>query len=256
MNTLKYRFCPAKLFFIILVLATLITSAFFFQKHSTEIIAWVNQLGWIAPLLFLAIYCLATVLFLPTMVLTLAGGAIFGPLFGTVLNLFGATLGAACCFLITRHLISDWFSKKKGAKLSKLIHDVDQKGWSIVALLRLFPVIPFNVVNYGLGVTGLRFRTYLLTTFVFLIPAEIIYTYCGYAGMDALSKQGTFYRNGGIIISAIAILVLCALKFGLLNIKKFRVKQSKETLDVLTKDDLVQTPFHPKQAPSEYPAGN
>lgn len=225
---MKYPIHPTKIFFIILALVTLITSAYIFQKYSTEIIHWVDQLGWMAPLLFLIIYCLATIMFLPTLVITMAGGAIFGPLFGALLNLFGATWGAACSFLITRHLISDWFSRKKGVKLSKLIDEVDQRGWMFIALLRLFPIIPFNIVNYGLGVTGIKFRTYLITTFIFLIPPEIIYTYFGYAGMDALLKQGTFYRNGGIIISGLAIITLCAFKLGLLmNVTKLRSRHVK-----------------------------
>jgi uncharacterized membrane protein YdjX (TVP38/TMEM64 family) len=229
---MKYRIHPTKIFFIVLALATLIATAYFFQKYSTEIISWVNQLGWLAPILFLILYCLATIMFLPTMVITLAGGAIFGPLFGTVLNLFGATWGAACSFLITRHLISDWVSRKKGARVSRLINEVEQKGWMFVALLRLFPIIPFNIVNYGLGVTKIRFRTYLITTFVFLIPPEIIYTYFGYAGMDILLTQGTFYRNSGIIISGIAIFILCLLKLGLLNMNKLPFKRAKKTRNI------------------------
>ncbi|MGC1183436.1 TVP38/TMEM64 family protein [Legionella sp.] len=218
----------SKIVLIILVSVTLITTAFFFQKYSIEIINWVNQLGWFTPILFLVIYCLATIMFLPTMVITLAGGAIFGPLFGTVLNLLGATLGAACSFLITRHLISDWFSRKKEAKISKLINEVDQKGWMFGALLRLFPIIPFNIVNYGLGVTGIRFRTYLLTTLIFLIPPEIIYTYFGYAGMDILLTQDSFYRNSGIIIAGVVLIILCLFKFKLISIEQFQFKRSKK----------------------------
>ncbi len=183
-----------------------------FQKHSLEIIQWIDDLGWIAPVLFIITYCLATILLLPTMVLTLAGGAIFGPVIGTMLNLIGATLGAACAFLITRHLLHDWIAQKKGPRINKLIAGVDERGWLFVAILRLFPIIPFNLVNYGLGITGIRFRLYLITTFIFLIPAEIIYTYFGYAGMDALTNRGQIYKNGGILLSGLAIIFLCVVK--------------------------------------------
>ena len=198
----------------------LILCAMALQKHSPEIIDWINELGWLAPVLFLVLYCLASLMFLPTMVLTLAGGAIFGPVIGAILNLIGATFGAAFSFLITRHLIYDWFSKKRGERLNKLIAGVDQKGWMFVAFLRLFPIIPFNIVNYGLGVTGIKFRLYIITTFIFLIPAEIIYTYFGYAGMDALSKPDHFYRNGGIILSGLGILFLCVIKLVKKNDRK------------------------------------
>jgi uncharacterized membrane protein YdjX (TVP38/TMEM64 family) len=142
------------------------------------------------------------------MVLTLAGGAIFGPIMGTVFNLIGATCGAAFSFLITRHLVYDWFSKKRGPRLKKLIAGVEQKGWMFVAFLRLFPIIPFNLVNYGMGLTAIPFKLYLITTAFFLIPAEIIYTYFGYAGRHVLTQPGQFYRSGGIVLLGLALLFL------------------------------------------------
>ncbi len=197
----------------ILAATAFITCAVLFQQHSLQIIELIDELGWLAPVLFIILYCLATLLLLPTMVLTLAGGAIFGPVFGLLLNLIGATTGAAFAFLITRHLIYEWFSRKKGEKLNQLIVGVDKKGWMFVALLRLIPIVPFNLVNYGMGVTGIKFRLYLITTFIFLIPAEIIYTYFGYVGMGAVSQPGHFYRNGGILLTSIAVLFFCIIKF-------------------------------------------
>lgn len=207
------RIHPVKAICFILAFGVFILSAMAFQQHSLEIIDYIDDLGWLAPVLFILIYCLATLMLLPTMVLTLAGGAIFGPVFGLILNLLGATSGAAFAFLVTRHLAYDWFLNKRGSRLDKLIAGVDEKGWMFVAFLRLVPIVPFNLVNYGMGITGIKFRLYITTTFIFLIPAEIIYTYFGYAGMDALSQPGHFYRNGGILLSGIAILFLCIIKF-------------------------------------------
>lgn len=183
--------------------------AILFHHHSLEIIQWINNLGWMAPVLFIITYCLATLMLLPTMVLTLAGGALFGPVIGTILNLIGATWGAACAFLITRHCLTDWFNKKKGERINKLIAGVDERGWIFVAIVRLFPIIPFNLVNYGLGVTGIKFRVYLITTFLFLIPAEIIYTYFGYAGMDALSNPAPVYKQGALLLFGLALVFIC-----------------------------------------------
>ncbi|MDP3269048.1 MAG: TVP38/TMEM64 family protein [Legionella sp.] len=212
-----------KTIFLLLTLAAFVTFALMFQKHSVEIIAWIKELGWMAPVLFVIMYSLATIMLLPTMVLTLAGGALFGPIMGTIINLIGATCGAALAFLITRHLIYDWFSTKRGEKLNKLIAGVDQKGWIFIALLRLFPIIPFNLVNYGLGVTGVSFRLYLIITLIFLIPSEIIYTYCGYAGMGALSNPGHFHSNLALIFCGLAVLFFSVVTF----IKsKVRLKKS------------------------------
>lgn len=183
-----------------------------FQRHSLEIIDWIDDLGWFAPVLFVITYTFASILFLPTMVLTLAGGALFGPIIGVLLNLVGATCGAALSFLITRHFIYDWYSRTRREGLGRLIAGVDKKGWVFVAFLRLFPIVPFNIVNYGLGLTGITFRLYLITTAAFLIPAEIIYTYFGYAGRHALTQPEQFYKSGGLVLLILALTFLCIMK--------------------------------------------
>lgn len=208
---------------LVLALVFFIIMVAFFQKHLSEIINWIDHLGWFAPLFFLMVYCFATIMFLPTIVITLAGGALFGPFFGTLLNLLGATSGAALSFLITRHLIPNWFFRKKGERLSNLICAVEQKGWGIVAFLRLVPIIPFNLVNYGLGITKIKFRSYLITTFIFLIPAEIVYTYFGYAGMEVLLKEGTFLKNSEMLLVGLVLLCLCVIKC--LHLREFRVRK-------------------------------
>ena len=191
---------PMKIFFFVLAIAAIAVCAYLFQHNAPAIINWTNTLGLIAPVFFLLLYCLATILFLPTMVLTLAGGALFGPVVGTLFNLLGATLGAACAFCISRYLAFDWLASKKNVRLTKLIAGVEGRGWQFVALLRLIPIIPFNLVNYGLGVTRIKFSHYLITTIIFLIPAEIFFTYCGYAGMDYLVHPQEFYKGNSLIL--------------------------------------------------------
>ncbi|KTD18358.1 TVP38/TMEM64 family protein [Legionella jordanis] len=193
-------FCTA------LAIAAFIASAYLFQQNAPSILNAIKHLGWLAPFLFIVIYGIATILLLPTMVLTLTGGALFGPTFGTLLNLIGASFGAALAFLISRHLATDWFSGKRGPRMNKLILGVENNGWQFVALLRLVPIIPFNLVNYGLGLTGIKFSHYLITTLIFLTPAEIVYTYCGYAGMGVLMQQNTLYKSSGILLLVFLII--------------------------------------------------
>ncbi len=206
-----------------LILMVFIICAWFFQQNMQILIASIKGLGILAPLIFIIIYCLATVLLLPTMVLTLAGGAIFGPFAGTLLNLVGATLGASSAFIISRYLAFNWFEQRRGVRLNKLIAGVEQRGWQFVALLRLIPIIPFNLVNYGLGITGIGFKLYVLTTFIFLIPAEIIYTYCGHAGVAVLSNPDAFYKNSGIV--GIVVLTLAFSVFKYIKKRQFMLKQ-------------------------------
>ncbi len=212
-----------KTLMIVVTIVAFIACAFIFQENAPLILNYIKGLGWMAPILFLLIYSLATIFLLPTMVITLAGGVLFGPLFGTLLNLIGATLGAVCAFSISRHFAIDWIASKNRPKLNKLIAGVERNGWQFVAVLRLIPIIPFNLVNYGLGLTRIKFSHYVITTFFFLAPAEIIYTYCGYAGMDALSNRISFYKSETILI--MAGLALLFLLFKLFSLYRRRFKK-------------------------------
>ena len=126
------------------------------QFDTVALETWVRDAGPVAPLLFILIYALAAVLFLPGSALTLAGGALFGPVLGTFYNLTGATLGATLAFLIARYLAADWITNKTGERVKQLINGVEGEGWRFVAFVRLVPLFPFNLLNYALGLTRLR----------------------------------------------------------------------------------------------------
>jgi len=147
---------------------------------------WIQDAGIWAPLLFMAVYAVAAVLFLPGSVLTLAGGALFGPVLGTFYNLTGATIGATLAFLIARYLASDWVADKTGGRLKQLINGVEDEGWRFVAFTRLVPLFPFNLLNYALGLTRIKLSHYLLATYICMLPGAIAYTYLGYAGREAV----------------------------------------------------------------------
>ncbi|CDZ76906.1 TVP38/TMEM64 family inner membrane protein YdjZ [Legionella massiliensis] len=213
-----------KTLWVALTIIAFIACAAVFQENAPLILNSIKGLGWLAPFLFLLLYSLATILLLPTMVLTFAGGALFGPLLGTLFNLTGATLGAVCAFAISRHLAIDWLTAQDKPKLNKLIAGVERGGWQFAALLRLIPIVPFNLVNYGLGMTRIKFSHYLFTTFVFLAPAEIIYTYCGYASMDVLTNPTPFYKNASLLILLCLIVLALILKL----VKFYRAERKQD----------------------------
>jgi len=169
--------------------------------------AWVNDAGVLAPVVFILIYALATVLFLPGSVITLAGGALFGPVLGTFYNLTGATLGASLAFLVSRYLASDWVEDKAGGKVKQLINGVEGEGWRFVAFVRLVPLFPFNLLNYALGLTKIRFLHYLIASYVFMLPGGFAYTYLGYAGREAISGGEGLIQK---VLIAIALLAVVA----------------------------------------------
>jgi uncharacterized membrane protein YdjX (TVP38/TMEM64 family)/rhodanese-related sulfurtransferase len=169
--------------------------------------AWINDAGVLAPIVFMLIYALATVLFLPGSVITLAGGALFGPVLGTFYNLTGATLGAVLAFLISRYLASDWIADKTGGRVRQLINGVEGEGWRFVAFVRLVPLFPFNLLNYALGLTKIRLLHYLIASYVFMLPGTIAYTYLGYAGREAIGGGEGLIQK---ILIALALLAVVA----------------------------------------------
>lgn len=167
--------------------------------------AWIKDFGIIAPLVFVAVYPLASVLFLPGMVMTLAGGALFGPVWGTLINLFGATLGATAAFLVARYLGADWVSRRLGGRLKDLVTGVEAEGWRFVAFVRLVPLFPYNLLNYALGLTRIRLLAFIAATFVFMAPGAFAYTYVGYAGRQAIAGGETAIQTGLIALALLAV---------------------------------------------------
>lgn len=169
--------------------------------------AWVANAGMAGPLLFMLVYAIGAVLFLPGSMLTLAGGALFGPVWGTFYNLTGATLGAALAFLIARYLVSDWARRKTrsiGGRVRNVMESMDAESWRLVAFTRLVPLCPFNLLNYALGLTRVPFLQYLLATYVFMLPGAIAYTYLGYAGREAVAGGEDLIQKGLIALALLA----------------------------------------------------
>ena len=167
--------------------------------------AWVSSFGNAGPLVFMALYAIATVLLVPGTVPTLVGGALFGPVWGTFYNLTGATIGATLAFLVARYLAADWVERKSGNRLRQLKAGVEAEGWRFVAFVRLAPFVPFFVLNYVLGLTRIRLSHYVLTTYIAMLPGALAYTYLGYAGREAVAG------GEGLIHKALLALGLLAL---------------------------------------------
>ena len=162
------------------------------------------------PLLFMLIYAVGTILFLPGSVLTLAGGALFGPVWGTFYNLTGATLGAAVAFLAARYLASAWVEQKSGKRVRQLQEGVEGEGWRFIAFVRLVPLFPFNLLNYALGLTRIRFWEYVIASWIFMLPGAIAYTYLGYVGREAVAGDADVNRMIQLGTIAFALLGVVA----------------------------------------------
>ncbi|MDB4886799.1 MAG: conserved rane protein of unknown function [Gemmatimonadetes bacterium] len=164
--------------------------------------------AFIVPLFVLA-YVAATALGLPGSVLTIAGGAIFGFGMGAALNWTGALLGAIAAYLLARSLGLDAVRRLVGRRAGRLDAVADAYGFVTVLRLRLLPVVPFNVLNFGAGLAGIPFRDYALGTALGLIPGTLVYTYFA----DALLAGAGGARRSALVRVAIAGGLLVALSF-------------------------------------------
>ncbi len=166
------------------------------------------RLGYWAPAAFVALWSVWAPLFLPGTPLGLLGGALFGPFWGTVWNLTGATLGATFAFLAARYVASDWVARKAGARLQHLLDGVEAEGWLFVAVTRLVPLFPFNLLNYALGLSRIRLGAYVLTSLVCMLPGTIAYTYLGYAGREAVAGGEALVQKGLLALGLLALAML------------------------------------------------
>lgn len=166
----------------------------------------IRELGVWAPVSFVLIYAIGTVLFFSGAILSLAGGALFGPIWGTLWNLLGATLGATLAFLLARSMAAEWVAQRLGGRLRRLVDGVTTEGWRFVALMRLVPLVPFNLLNYALGLTGISLRAYVLTSAVCMLPGAIAYTWLGYAGRSAVAGDASALRYGLLGLGVLAMI--------------------------------------------------
>ncbi len=176
-----------------LTLVLLLCAAFggVYALHAAGLTAWLNpeelralvsRVGVFGPIIFIAAYVVATVVFLPGSPLSLLGGALFGPVYGTLYVVIGATIGAVVAFLFSRTAGTLVLRGGEGGIAEKLRgydERIAKHGLATVLFLRLVPLFPFNGLNFALGLTRVRFRDYALGTFFGIIPGTFAYVYFG-----------------------------------------------------------------------------
>jgi len=142
---------------------------------------WIGKLGPWGPVIFVGLYVVATVLFIPGSVLTLGAGAVFGVALGSFSVSISATLGATEAFLVGRYLARDVIARKiqKNEKFATIDQAVADEGWKIVLLTRLSPVFPFTLLNYAFGLTRVKLSHYVLASWIGMLPGTVMYVYLG-----------------------------------------------------------------------------
>ena len=167
----------------LLAVASLLVVLYFLdvQELIQVALAWISDLGPWGPVVFIVFYILATLLFLPGLIPTMAAGVLFGVIQGTLLVSISSISGATLAFLIGRYLAREWVATmiRGNQKFEAIDAAVAQEGWKIVGLTRLSPVFPFNLLNYAFGLTQVSLKHYFLASWMGMLPGTVMYVYIG-----------------------------------------------------------------------------
>ncbi len=180
--------------------------------------SWIDGLGFWGPVAFIVGYAVATVAFVPGSILTLTAGAIFGVPKGTVFVFIAAVLGSAAAFLVARYLARGAIEQRIAGnkKFAAIDRAIAGQGFKIVLMLRLSPAFPFTLLNYGLGLTRVRFIDYLAAS-IGMLPGTLLYVYYGglvgevaqLAGGANVEKGAGYYTVLGLgLVATIVVTTL------------------------------------------------
>lgn len=212
----------------------------------------VEQLGIGGPAVFAAVYVFATVLFVPGSALTLAGGAVFGLVIGTLVVSAASTTTAAVSFLIGRYIARDAVRRRaeRSPRFGAIDRAIGQGGWKIIALLRLSPAVPFSLGNYLFGLTSIRFWPYVLTSWLAMLPGTFMYVYLGYAGRAGISAAaggGASRSPGQWALLAVGLVATLAVTVYVTRIARKAIQENSDMSDTTTQSSTMSHVEPPRQ---------
>lgn len=190
-------------------------------ENVPKIKTWVEGFGRIAPLVYIGLYLVSTVFFLPGTPVTILAGFVFGPLWGIFYASVASIISVSVAFLIARYvardLVEGWV--KDNAQFRKIDEQVEEQGWRIVMFTRVVPIFPFNLQNYAYGLTSIRFPIYVLVSAIFMLPGTAVFVQLG----------GAFVRGEGNIWKTLLYLGVAGVLLLLLSLipKLLRKYQTK-----------------------------
>lgn len=173
-----------------------------------EIQGWVGNAGAAAPFAFVVVCAAGSVVLVPKPLLSVAGGVVFGPVVGTAAVVAGVTIGALASFAVARGLgreaVRPRFERGRLARVDRLL---ERRGlWAVIAL-RFLPVVPFGLVNYAAGLSGLRVGAFVVGTSVGVVPATVVYTTTG-ASLGTMTVTQWLLAGAAVGVPAVVGLVL------------------------------------------------
>lgn len=205
-----------KIFVVLLVIAAIVVLfrvlpvATWLRTFQT----YVRGLGALGYVVYIVVYAICVVAFIPASILTLGAGAIFGFVGGTIVVVIGATIGATLAFLLARTVMRKRIVKmtESNAKFRALDRAIANEGMKIVFLVRLAVVFPFTYINYAFGLTAIPLWRYVLATFLGIIPATAAFVFASSAATRAATTSTSsitkiVYISGGVVAIIVSVLI-------------------------------------------------
>ncbi|MEO1669950.1 MAG: TVP38/TMEM64 family protein [Cyanobacteria bacterium J06631_2] len=178
-NLLIFLFCCA--------IATAISVVIIGDIDQQQLEVWLEQMGGLAPLIYIVLYTVGTLLILPSTPLNLTGGAIFGIWWGTLWTTIAALVAAIAAFAFTRTVGRELVSQKLKGRWRAMDTEISQGGLFYLFAIRLLPIIPYGIVNFGAGLTSIKFKDYAIATLLGTLPGIFPFVMLG-AGITSLSE--------------------------------------------------------------------
>ena len=177
-------------FFLITIICIVVTGVgIYFLRgiNQEQLQVWLQQMGIWAPIIYISLYTLGTLLILPSTPLNLTGGAIFGIWWGTLWTTVAAVVAAVVAFIFTRSIGRELIAKKLAGRWEAIDAEIYHGGLFYMFAIRLLPIIPYGLVNFTAGLTSIRYRDYLTGTILGTVPGVLPFVMMG-AGLQALSQ--------------------------------------------------------------------
>ncbi|KNF07251.1 hypothetical protein CLPU_20c00270 [Gottschalkia purinilytica] len=180
-------------------------------KNIQNLKNWINDFGILGPIVYIGLYVIACIFFLPGLPIGILAGLAFGSLWGAVWASIGSTIGATMAFIVGRYTARDMVEGliEKNKNLKRIDDGVKQQGWRMLMITRLVPIFPFNVQNYVYGLTDIKLSTYILVSWICMLPGTIAITFMSGALASGEGNTGkTFaYLGAGAVLFVIVSLI-------------------------------------------------
>ncbi len=173
--------------------------------EQAQLQTWLKQAGVWAPLTYIVLYTVGTILILPSTPLNLSGGAIFGAWLGTLWTTIAAVIAAVVAFAFTRTVGRDLVAKKFAGRWEAMDAEMRQGGLFYMFAIRLLPIIPYGLVNFAAGLTSIRFRDYFVGTLLGTVPGVLPFVLLGSSGLQALRTGDVLPLMGALGLTGILV---------------------------------------------------